>query len=725
MSPSFICSLLLPLSLSLSSSVLLTHSLPHSLSASFSSSASHPFRTQLCLAIVTASKAQDRSTSLLSTLLASLVSSFSSIEVDSLRGKNACSKALKITGTLAEEGYLDGSQRSYQMLADAVSAFTTQPVEATRRRLATSADYPVDRIVSNDSTNKVDLVIPTSPQLTILYTLQLGSLVTGIQRGMAEGESPATIVTKNLHLTVTSALISDIGNSLITAPTSAAQRASNAILPKITFGPAGLSACSFAGSYVHLSFAEWVVNPYRNSESIKSSLARFSSLSQDTAPAGASGGVKPSSPVTGQPAYTISMQFHEIQNFNFSAAAAFNSEGKRTQNFTLPACTLYDGSQYVPCQGCKISSYTNYNVTYSCYDITQLCPPVRAKRYLEESGEELEEHDEEEEYGVEQKEEEVSEEDETGHDRSLASERYRSRSLQANDDEVTGTGPTSSKTFGVLIQTVGNQIKVVLSNNPFATDLVQSTVVFALVGCLVSGIALMLICLRRMDYREGMRNTYIKRERNAAARKMLEDDIRKGGSGDLDNLYRKHVRQCKAKNIAPRSLLSVARRVPLSLKYFTPKKHAFSPASAISTKDGSRYGDLDDDGNSMHTESNDGRDDEMEVSHLYRDSGEKQNAMTAVVTEFLHKIFPGRSIFDKAMSAPKMILLNHIYFKMFAGSSLKVSRSIRLLQLMIQVFACFFLDTLFFGIFYPKQSECDSFDDKVSFRTAIFVTDAQ
>ena len=43
-------------------------------------------------------------------------------------------------------------------------------------------------------------------------------------------------------------------------------------------------------------------------------------------------------------------------------------------NFTLPACSTYNGKAYVSCNHCNVSSYTAMNVTYGCYDINNLCP---------------------------------------------------------------------------------------------------------------------------------------------------------------------------------------------------------------------------------------------------------------------------------------------------------------------------------------------------------------
>lgn len=52
---------------------------------------------------------------------------------------------------------------------------------------------------------------------------------------------------------------------------------------------------------------------------------------------------------------------------------------KSKSNFTLPACSQYNGQAYVSCGHCNVSSYSLYNVTYGCYDITNLCPSFTTK----------------------------------------------------------------------------------------------------------------------------------------------------------------------------------------------------------------------------------------------------------------------------------------------------------------------------------------------------------
>ena len=107
------------------------------------------FRTQLCQALITASKAQDKSPSLLGTLVASLLSSFSPDEITSDSGKVLCAEALTRISALTRKGYLSGSKSVAQQVASLASLYTVNsPLSASRRRLSATADYPVTKAVS-------------------------------------------------------------------------------------------------------------------------------------------------------------------------------------------------------------------------------------------------------------------------------------------------------------------------------------------------------------------------------------------------------------------------------------------------------------------------------------------------------------------------------------------------------------------------------------------------
>jgi hypothetical protein len=86
----------------------------------------------------------------------------------------------------------------------------------------------------------------------------------------------------------------------------------------------------------------------------------------------------------------------------------------------------------------------------------------------------------------------------------------------------------------------------------------------------------------------------------------------------------------------------------------------------------------------------------------------------AVITEFMHKLFPGHSIFSGKRNLMKIIFLNHDYFRMFAGSDLRKSRTIRFLSLLSIVLPFIFTDTVFFGIYFPSEAVCAANNNEVS-----------
>jgi hypothetical protein len=95
-------------------------------------------RSDLCDAIVTASKVQDKSSALLVSQASSLLSSYSSHEVISDSAKAACSRALRSVALLSREGYLAGSSENSQVLINLLSEFVMTSTTTQRRQLSQS-----------------------------------------------------------------------------------------------------------------------------------------------------------------------------------------------------------------------------------------------------------------------------------------------------------------------------------------------------------------------------------------------------------------------------------------------------------------------------------------------------------------------------------------------------------------------------------------------------------
>ena len=533
----------------------------------------------------------------------------------------------------------------------------------------------------------------------------------GVQDGMASGEAPVSLVSTNMQIGITSALVSASGNSVLSTPPTASQLAYGAIQPKITLGPAGISSCSFRNGYAHMSALQWSRNPFSDSSAVKSSLVRVVAVDQttDVMVHGVLRSLVDRSSAAftlpGVPAYTIAQQFSSTQNFNFSAinsGTIATTRGKT--NFTLPECTVYNGVAYVPCKGCNISSYTNYNVTYGCFDITQLCQSDGLTRYLQ-----LEEEVEE----ASQKVIAFVNIGEGGRDGRF---QQRGRSLDS-----TTTTKTSS-TYGVLFRSIATELNSVLSVNPFTLDLVHSTGVLAFTGCLGGAILFMLLYFLRWDDREKIQKKYIKAESVAMARKLLEEDLKNGGKGDLSVAYQEHIRKLKKRFKSDLSIMeTIGRKQSEILMFGSQNSTAASSFSKHSPNSPSSSMGSDFDysdivvivGDQQETRSNSEGDAESVFDGRHYE-------LTIAVTDFLHKLFPGNSIFTKKRNALEIISVYHDYYKMFSGSAMSHTRTIRFLNLVILILVCVFADTVFFGIFFPVDSPCFQMTSEVKLDVRAF-----
>ena len=594
------------------------------------------------------------------------------------------------------------------------------------------------------------------------------------------------MVTENVQIIVTSELISVTDSSHLSTPPMKYRSEGAAVQPTVAIGPDGLSACSFHGGYAHMSVLKWTKNPYGQSKSVKSPLLRFSlaplhateSLESPFDPnRGASGrrelGGNSTVPTTlsfnlsGEPAYRITLQFSRKIDFNFSATVdlALKSKQGKALNYTLPACTLYNGVKYVPCRGCNISSFTNYNVTYACFDIHQLCPkvPVLQKmntrtysapylRSYSHGHTNVRDGDGEmERTGEEEKGEDKG--DREGDWRGKEGEwegegEWGGRYLE--DEE--GVQDVTARTYGVLLQSVIEELSTVLSSNPFALNLQANKTILCFVSLLGGFIVTMIIYLMRVDHEESVERRYMGEECEAAVRGHIVEDIKNGGRGDLGASFQQYSRQYKDERRASSSVIGSINRIKRRGTLFDSKegsptksvtvncmhigKYDMSPSAASSKRvtvpDSIQEGDEevedgDDRTDDYASEKSSGegsgkgsvksgpleRHSESEVD----DSINEEDAIIATkaaLTGFLHKLFPGRSIFAGNRNLLQVISVYHDYFCMFAGSELTKTRTVRFLSVVCVVLPTIFTDTVFFGIYFPAVSLCQTYTDEVS-----------
>ena len=654
---------------------------------------------------MTAASKQNGSPSLLATLVSSLLSSFSPLDVVSDIGKTICATALLKVSSLSRRGYLVGVITA-QSLAELVSAYTIKTKVGSVGNSTVKSPYDVAKAAS--------------------------WLVEGVQLGMASGEFAVSLVTSNFQVSILSELVSDSINKVLATPATASQLAYGSIQPKITLGPYGLISCGLTGGYAHMSVLQWSVNPYPGSLSVKSPLLRFSSAVQATTYSGQQYGFVSTRkhqthaifllPV---PAYYIALQFSSMQNFNFSAITGHSTATQRGLfNFTIPSCSLYNGAAYAACVGCSISSYTNYNVTYSCSDIKPLCPSISGRRRLtkeiyDSSGAIINHlHND------------------NGFERDGLEDNYGSYSRLLTDNDDASASPVSSLSYGVLIESIKAELTDVLSSNPFNLDLAHSTVVLTFMGCLCGFIVLVVIRLSKVDRDDKLHKIYVKKEADDAAIKFAEENLKDGGKDDLRSSFRLQLSQ-SVYSLASGSFINSFSDLR------SRKKSASSTILGVSFDFNEERNDESDSDDGRNDDGDDSGGEDFGFDSIYSgdnsepaargvlkikkrrsksslrtiDSekmmdGEKQG-LASVVKEFLYGVYPANSYFFRKNNAIAIICARHNYFTMFFTSTVAHSRTIRFIDLIALVLTSLFADTVFFGIFYPISSSCTSKIDKV------------
>lgn len=106
-------------------------------------------RTALSQALVESSKVQDRSPTVLKTLIISLLSAFSPSEVTTLSANKVHSQALQSITSLTSQGMLGDSEYLSLLLAQLVSAFTVPSNSSALYSTTKNTQYPVDAAVSD------------------------------------------------------------------------------------------------------------------------------------------------------------------------------------------------------------------------------------------------------------------------------------------------------------------------------------------------------------------------------------------------------------------------------------------------------------------------------------------------------------------------------------------------------------------------------------------------
>lgn len=642
-------------------------------------------RKTMCDYILVLGQTVEHSSQLLDTLVGSLLVAYDPSEVVTPDSVLSCQTALSYVTGLAAQGYLNNALPSTKVfIVNLLSKFTTIP---TTNSTANAT------VASSNS----DLVNDASSNVARAF---IGS--------MADGQEAQTIVSDNARYMFRRDLASEMIDTTVAPPLTDEEAEYNTPSSGIQLlGPA-IAACTNGAGYIGLSLMQWGTNPFRklNGSQVGSAQLKFDNF----ATTGNNNNVTVDNTTI---AYYIINQFNEPQNFDFniSLEAALSAN---LPNFTFPDCTLFDGKKYVPCEGCQVSSYTNYNVTFKCFDPFQLCGGRKSTQRL------LREYS------------------------RLAMWDQPRRFLQGDDDDtnVEGFGSDSIQ-YAALFEAIGQQVTSTLSRNPFAVDWAKASAIVTFVGIFLFSILAGYIIFARWDHLDRGFLVYAKNETDKARIKLRhaymlqmqtqEEAINKSAL-DSESSLTKAKKMFRISETTYQILqeafekehqdrMNVKKRINGALSRFL---HGYGFEYDL------RTGNVEDAG-----ETPSGRPllkkDKSTSEHLFRmfsdeetqrhleynavfeedDNMETKDELyiANVVADFLNSVMPEGSVAvgNKRFSAfMHRMLKEHDYTAMFYDPSLKYPRSLRWLNVCVQLLINLFVDTIFFGIFYPDSGICEA-----------------
>lgn len=679
-------------------------------------------RSSMCGALLHVISVSDRSPQLFDSIASALLSAFEDTEIFTAAGKVQCSSVLRFLGTLATKGFLKGAlAKTAGVYSEASSQFVGSGV--TDYFLPTAGSRPNEATrFANDIT---DAVV---------------GMTQGTMKTMVVGQAPVSLVTGNVRLTVKNDLVSLLLNAELSPPRTTSESVYGSVQPKIKVVGNGLSYCSGKSAYAQVSTLQYGTNPHAGSTALQTSMLQFTSTITTQVPKKTTKTKKApfaSSEIVADvialaPAYYIILQYATTRNFNLSIQA---KPYDKHLNVTLPECTLYDydKAKYVSCSNCNISSYTNHNATFGCYNIRNLCPAIGSKRRLTSSGDNDEDNGDDDgdiEDNVDNYDKKIKDnkfdEDFADYYHSRASqlifeERKGSYSTgrrnligddeyqpsaddgpASADDQFTSKNQATGSEFGSVLNAIGAELGSILSQNPFAIDLSKATPILSFVGSLAGFLLIGLVFFLRWDKDDRHKIVYLYEEKLRVSRLKIQDDLTKGGNGI--HFAKERRKEFESTQRAIKSM---------NKSFFNLSRGTLNSPSEQYPQHCSQVSFLSDDIISEE-ESTDPLDHPL--------------ATTVLVADFTHKVLPTMYTLNKGelhyergrykiksnttADTLRTLLKTHYLSAMWYGSSMRISRTLRFLELMRVVLMGLFIDTVIYGVYFPSDATCEKFETK-------------
>ena len=630
---------------------------------------------------------------------------------------DSCIALFESLSEIVKEGYLNG----------------TSHVEDTSLQLISSLSNFASAIEVQYST--LSEIVNIDKSLLALSSLLediLANLIQGMFTAMVTGESNKEYVTDNLMMSLYRDYIDPMKTTVSLKPPQSSQEiAFEKVSPSISFVGDSFRYCDAGNGYVKTSVVKWVSSPFPNTTNIDSPLFRSEAYVD---PANNN---FPTVDVN-KPVFYIILPFTTTQNImNNNSISGSIADIISTSNYTItqPKCFTYNsslvsGSEYFMCNNCNISSYTNETVTFECYDISMICG--------------------------------VSATD------STANKRYRNLlSLTGDDDGFGSTGSQpKSQQIAAILSSVVVEIETVISTNPFSINYEKSKVVVSFVGALCLVIIFGMLFFNNWDWRDHHKLVYAHGSGDFFGKPAVAQSVSKHGFEDDEGEVEYDVVEEKGINNNDEG---VVRKSKMDGSQHSAEKNSnnnFGYKKSKSIKrsretkllqdallNAERFdgNDEDDDDESNSDEpaphTNDGfaskipnpmDGNEMEVIKNFLDLAiplrmnkldekSKKNRVKSIDLNANYRSSVGSvslassnisysqksTSFWLSMSAFwktywKTVWNHHLLTRMLGEASLSHTRLIRWVHLVMMILLMLFVDTLFFGIFFPDEGFCES-----------------
>ena len=607
-------------------------------------------RRTMCTNLVTTIKSADKSATLLQAVVGALYYSFNAYECIEYETKLQCSLVLEALAEMAAvPSYL-------KLLSTPQISYVMQTASAFLEMNMTNPNATAASSSSNSSA----------------FASAIKNIGSGLASTLSAGQRPMDVVTDGVKISVHNDLLTDIYGTDLAVPASDAEAAYGVTQPKISLNKA-LGGCDFGSSgYAQFSVVGMNRNPNgeqnSSSKSLNSPLLTFAATSVSGSRrmlnAYENTEVTADERYNDSFAYALTFQFAQRKRFNYTALELARTDTLgliQFDNSSLPECTFFDSERgsYVPCSGCNISSFTDYNVTYWCYDGSQLCSAGSGGR------------------------------------------RLQNRRLAGDDDLSQQETETSASTYGALLAALAAELKNTLSFNPFAFDFSKAIPIVAFVASFAMTVMLGALYFIKWDTWERQKRVYL----SEMKKKYLASAMSGHENPDprMTAKLKKNGLATKASALAAAAYKGVGgsfdklRRLAGDAKVPPTAQPAAQSAAAKSHG----YIASMDDGALLRDGKEGSKEDASKIQHLLK--------------ELFSTVLPGEDLMSEPsayrifMSA---VFRNHDLTSMFAGPSQVDTRAMRWLAVVRAVLVNMFVDTIFFGIFFPSDATCTLFFTK-------------